>query len=85
MSDEKLTVTTKIPGIETDVVFIVIAMEGQFEFVETKAGSILSISFCFFQLADQSVIHLFISFRDLPIRHFQALAANGIEIKKARE
>jgi len=61
MGHEKLTVTSKVPIIETDVMFIVVTMKGQFKFIEPETGSILSISFCFFQLADQSVIHLFLS------------------------
>ena len=78
VGDEKLAVAIELPVIETDIVFVVVAMKGQFELVETKAGVVLSIPFCFFQFADHTVIHLFISFQDYPV-------ANGSEIKKARE
>jgi hypothetical protein len=66
---EKFAITLEISVIETDIMLIVVTVEGQLELVEAKTGSILSISFCFLQLADQSVIHIFISFRDCPIRY----------------
>jgi hypothetical protein len=68
VSDEKLAVATKITVIKADIVFVVIAMKGQFELVEPKAGAILSIPFCFFQLADHTVIHFLSSFQDYLIR-----------------
>ena len=68
VGDKKLAVTTKIPIIETDIVLVVVAMKGQFELIEPKAGAILSIPFCFFQLADHTVIHFLSSFQDYLIR-----------------
>jgi len=65
---EKLAITIEISVIETDVMLIVITVEGQLELVEAKTGSILSISLCLLQLADQSVIHILVSFQDCPFR-----------------
>jgi hypothetical protein len=44
--------------------FVIVAVKGQLELIEAEAGSFLSISLCFLQLANQSVIHIFISFQE---------------------
>ena len=57
VGDEEFTITLKDAVVIFDIVFVVVAVEGQFKLVEAKTCVVLCISFCFFQLADQSVIH----------------------------
>lgn len=57
VSQEKFTVALKNTIVVADIMFIVVAVERQFKLVEAKTGMVFCISFCFFQLADQSVVH----------------------------
>jgi len=61
---KKFTIATINTVVETYVVIIVVAMKGQVKFVEEKTISLLCVTPRLLTLANQSVIHLFISFRD---------------------
>jgi hypothetical protein len=69
---EELTVAIECATVKTDAVIIIVTMEGKFEFVKAKPFAVFSVSFSFFQLADQSVVHL-------------KYLLLGFGIKKARE
>ena len=57
MGNKEFAVALKGAAVITDLVFIVVAVERQFKFIEAEPGVVFSVSFRFFQLADQSVIH----------------------------
>lgn len=57
VGQKKFTVARKNPIIVGYMVFIIVPMEGQVKLIELKVVTVFSISLCFFQLADQSVIH----------------------------
>jgi len=79
MGNKKLAITIEHPITETDVMLIVVTVECQLELVEAKPGSILSISLCLLQLADQSVIHIFVSFQDCPVRQIGFSKQTGLK------
>jgi hypothetical protein len=54
---EEFAVTGKVSFIITDLMVIIVTVEGQFELVETKTLSVFRVSLCLFQFADQSIIH----------------------------
>jgi hypothetical protein len=58
MSQEEFAITGKDALIVTNVVFAIVTVEIKVKLVEVKATSVLSITFCFFYLADQSRIHI---------------------------
>jgi hypothetical protein len=57
VGQEKLAVAVKNTAIIINRVFIVIPMKSKFKFIEAEAMAILRVTFCFFELADQSVVH----------------------------
>ena len=57
VGQEKFTVTMKYTVVIRNGMFVVIPMEGKFKFIEAEAMAILRVAFCFFELADQSVVH----------------------------
>jgi hypothetical protein len=52
MGQEKFAITVKSTVVKADVMLVIITMEGQFKFVETKAGAIFCVPFCLLKLAD---------------------------------
>jgi hypothetical protein len=57
VSKKKFAIAVKNTAIIADIMFIVVAVERQFKLVEAKTCMVFCISLCFFQLADQSVVH----------------------------
>ena len=57
VSEKEFAIAVKNAISIADIMFIVVAVEGQFKLVEAKTCVVFRISFRFFQLADQSVIH----------------------------
>jgi len=57
MRYEELAIAVICAIIESDMMIIIVPVKSKIKFIEAKTGSILSVSFCFFQLADQSVVH----------------------------
>jgi len=62
VGQEKLTVTAEKAVIKTDFVIAIVTVKGKVEFIESKATTILSITLCFFNFSDHSVIHWLFSF-----------------------
>jgi hypothetical protein len=64
VGQEEFTVTGKFSTIESDVVFIVIPMEGHVKLIKAEAFAVLSVAFGFFDLSDHPVVHYIISFSE---------------------
>jgi len=57
MGQEKFAITGKDAIIIANVVIIIVTVEGKIKLIKAEALSVLCISFCFFELADHSVVH----------------------------
>jgi len=57
VGDKKLAIAGKNAIIVRNVVFTIVAVKIKVKLIEVEAMSILCISFCLFDLADQSRIH----------------------------
>jgi hypothetical protein len=57
MGNEKFAIAVKNTTIVRNVVFTIVAVEIKVKLIEVEAVSILSVPFCFFDLAYQSRIH----------------------------
>jgi hypothetical protein len=57
MGNEKLAIAIKNTLIVRNMVFAIVTVEIKVKLVEVKAVSILSVTLCLFDLADQSRIH----------------------------
>lgn len=57
VGQEELAIAIKNAVIVRNMVFAIVAAEIKVKLVEVKAMPVLSVSFCFFYLADQSRIH----------------------------
>jgi hypothetical protein len=62
VGQEKLTVAIENTIIKTNLVITIVTVKGKVELIESKAMTILSITFCFFDFSDHSVIHGCFSF-----------------------
>jgi hypothetical protein len=65
VGDKELTVAMECAVIETDIVFVVGAVEGDVELVEAEARAVFCVAFCLVQLADHSVVHTLSPFKFL--------------------
>jgi hypothetical protein len=54
---EEFTVALEFTILVTNLMVVIVTVESQFKFVETKAFSVFCVSFCFVQFSDQSIIH----------------------------
>lgn len=54
VGDEEFTVAVEGAVIETDIMIVIVAMEGDIEFIEPEAFAVFRITLGFFELADQS-------------------------------
>jgi hypothetical protein len=63
--DKEFTVTAIDTIFKSNMVIIVITVEGQVKLVEEKALSIFCVPLCLFAFAYHSVVHLSVSFQDL--------------------
>ena len=57
VGNEKLAIAVKNATIIRNMVFTIVAMKIKVKLIEVEAVSILSVPFCFFDLAYQSRIH----------------------------
>jgi hypothetical protein len=62
MRNEELAVTGERTVIEHNMVVVIIAAEGHFEFVEYEAGAVFGVAFGFFNFSNQTVVHVLLSF-----------------------
>lgn len=60
----EFTITGIDTVLESYVMIIIVAVEGQIEFIEEKAISLFCVALCLFSLTDHSVVHLCFSFQD---------------------
>jgi hypothetical protein len=73
--DEKLTVTTKNRVLETNVVVIVITVEGYIKLVEAEAFAFFGVALGFLNLPDHPIVHFLLSlFREMKKARRQARA-----------
>jgi hypothetical protein len=61
---EELTVTGVDTVLKSNMVIVIITLEGQIELVEEEAVPLLGISSCFFSFSYHSVVHVSVSFQD---------------------
>ena len=54
---EELAVALEFTICKRDLVIVVIAVEGQFELIEAKTGTVFRVALGFFQFSDQSIVH----------------------------
>ena len=57
--EEELTVTAKSSVLETNMVVIVITVEGYIKLVEAEAFAFFSVALGFFNLPDHPIVHFF--------------------------
>jgi hypothetical protein len=75
VSEEKLTVTAKNSVLETNMVVIVITVEGHIELVEAEAFAFFGVALGFFNLPDHPIVHFLLSlFREMKKARRQARA-----------
>jgi hypothetical protein len=67
MGNKEFTVALECAVVETDVMFVVVAMKGHIELVETEPLSVFRVTFCLLKLADHSIVHTLSPF------HFEIL------------
>jgi hypothetical protein len=62
VSEEELTITAESTVLKTNMVVIIITVEGHVKLIEAEAFAIFGVTLGFFNLSDHPIVHYLLSF-----------------------